>query len=215
MISYIFNAAFIDENHLFEFLSGITETRLLVWTSVLMFLNSSIMTPPSQYVCMTAGIVTMHNNSSVVVVVVAATLANFAGTAIWYILGRAGLYARILNLSLFQHKLTKPYVRILPPLHARFRKNTFLGMALWRLVPVVRSIVSLPAGDLGIPLPIFAMASLAGIAIWCFLWTILGVLLGRLDPLIAGLIGVFLGASAITVFLYFSRQFPSGTLEHG
>jgi membrane protein DedA with SNARE-associated domain len=213
-MSYIFSVL-IDENRLFNFLSGVTETELLVWTSLFMFLNSSIMTPPSQYVCMAAGIVTMHNNSSVIAVVVAATVANFLGTAIWYVLGRAGFYTQVLSLPIFEHKLTKPYVQILPSLHARFRKRTFLGMALWRLVPVVRSIVSLPAGDLAIPASVFTTASLAGIGMWCFVWTILGVWLGRLAPLVAGLIGIVLGVSAVTIFLYFSRRLSGGTLEHG
>jgi membrane protein DedA with SNARE-associated domain len=211
----MFASALFDQDQIFRFMSGISAIELLFWTSTLMFLNSSIMTPPSQYVCMAAGVISSHNNYSVSLIVMTATFANFLGTIVWYALGRAGLYTVILNLPIFQHRFTKPYVRVLPYLHARFRSHGFLAMALWRLVPVVRSIVSLPAGDLATPLPLFTTASLIGIGMWCSFWTILGVWLGRLNPAIAGLAGLCLGLLAVTIFLFLTSRFPPEALKNG
>jgi membrane protein DedA with SNARE-associated domain len=214
MISLL-GGPFFDEDQIFQLMSNISSTQLLVWTSAFMFLNSSIMTPPSQYVCLAAGAISFHNNSSVLAIVVAATVANFLGTAVWYALGRAGLYRTILSSSIFKHRLTAPYVAILPTLHEKFRSHGLLAMALWRLVPVVRSIVSLPAGDLAVPLPAFTAASLFGIGIWCLFWTILGVLLGRLSPAAAGLAGLALGISAVTIFLVFTNRYPPEAVKNG
>ena len=43
-----------------------------------------------------------------------------------------------------------------------------------RLTPVVRSFVSIPAGIFGVPLPRYAVLTLIGSAVWCFVFAAIG-----------------------------------------
>lgn len=183
-----------------ELMVSVSSDRLLLIIAVVMFLNSSVMTPPSQYTCMTAGFVASANGTSLLVVILTAALANFLGTAIWFIFGRRGLYMAITQAPIFSFPLLSPYVRYLPAIRELLDKNKFLALSLWRLIPVIRSIVSLPAGDLKISWWSFSTGSLFGIFISCSIWTVVGSTLGQLAPAIAALIGLFVGASAIIVF---------------
>ena len=53
-----------------------------------------------------------------------------------------------------------------------------LAVFFGRLTPVVRSFISIPAGVLGSPLPIYTALTLAGSLIWCFAFAGLGWALG-------------------------------------
>ena len=53
--------------------------------------------------------------------------------------------------------------------------SVFLG----RLVPVVRSFISYPAGAAGMPFPVFLLATTAGSLLWIAGWTVLGAAMGH------------------------------------
>lgn len=61
----------------------------------------------------------------------------------------------------------------------RFRKQGAWGVFLGRLIPVVRSFISYPAGAARMPFPIFLTATTAGSLIWIVTWTVLGSVLGK------------------------------------
>jgi membrane protein DedA with SNARE-associated domain len=191
---------FFNSDRLFEFMASVSSGQLVLMTAIFMFLNSSVMTPPSQYICMTAGLVATANGTPLHLVILTAAMANFLGTAIWFVLGKRGLYLAITQTPIFSFPLLSPYVRYLPAIRDLLNQNKFLALSLWRLVPVVRSIVSLPAGDLNISWWSFSIGSLFGILISCSIWTIIGSTLGQLRPAIASIIGVLIGASAIIIF---------------
>jgi membrane protein DedA with SNARE-associated domain len=60
----------------------------------------------------------------------------------------------------------------------RFRERGVWGVFLGRLVPVVRSFISYPAGAARMPAGRFLAATTAGSLIWITTWTLLGVGLG-------------------------------------
>jgi membrane protein DedA with SNARE-associated domain len=118
-------------------------------------------------------------------VIVAGAAGNLVGSWIAYGIGRAGG----------------------PPLLRRMRNNRYLGHGKleraekWfndhgtvtvftsRLLPVVRTFISLPAGAAEMPLGSFSIYTLAGSAIWSAMLAIVGYLLGSqwrvLDHIIA------------------------------
>lgn len=61
----------------------------------------------------------------------------------------------------------------------RFRRQGIWGVFLGRLVPVVRSFISYPAGAARMPFPLFLAATTAGSFIWIATWIFLGAGLGR------------------------------------
>jgi membrane protein DedA with SNARE-associated domain len=78
----------------------------------------------------------------------------------------------------------------------RGRWAVFLG----RLIPVVRSFISIPAGVLGSPLNSYAPLTLAGSAIWCFVVADLGCALGAsYDSVDGAFRSVEIGVVAVVV----------------
>jgi len=59
-----------------------------------------------------------------------------------------------------------------------FRRWGAWSVFLGRLVPVVRSFISYPAGASRMPSGVFLVATTAGSALWIVAWTMLGALLG-------------------------------------
>jgi membrane protein DedA with SNARE-associated domain len=60
----------------------------------------------------------------------------------------------------------------------RFRRGGAWAVFLGRLVPVVRSFISYPAGAAGMPFGLFLAATTAGSLLWIGTWTLLGAALG-------------------------------------
>lgn len=60
----------------------------------------------------------------------------------------------------------------------RFRRSGAWSVFLGRLVPVVRSFISYPAGAARMPFWLFLAATTAGSIIWIVTWTLLGIGLG-------------------------------------
>ena len=61
----------------------------------------------------------------------------------------------------------------------QFHRYGMWSVFLGRLIPVVRSFISYPAGSARMPFLSFLAATTAGSLIWIITWTILGVLFGR------------------------------------
>jgi membrane protein DedA with SNARE-associated domain len=193
-----------------DFFLGVTVFQLFLYVSVLMFLNSSIMVPPSQYICLAAGIVASSSDLSLVfLLTIAATISNLLGTSVWYMFGRLGWYQPLLA----RHAGTPifaPYLRLLPQIRIRFSRRAPLALCLFRLVPVIRSIISLPAGDVRMPILAFSASSFLGIFLWCALWTTLGAYVGTLDLRIIGLVAISVGVVSVTIYLLADWRLSKG-----
>ncbi len=75
--------------------------------------------------------------------------------------------------------LLRPTPAVVLTVKERFRRQGVWGVFLGRLLPVVRSFISYPAGAARMPFPAFLLATTAGSALWIIGWTLLGILLGR------------------------------------
>ena len=79
-----------------------------------------------------------------------------------------------------------------------------------RMVPIVRSLISIPAGIAGMNLTFFALYTALGTGLWSFLLAFAGYLLGRSWPLVSEWVGryekaaIIIGALAIIIF--FARR---------
>jgi membrane protein DedA with SNARE-associated domain len=62
---------------------------------------------------------------------------------------------------------------------AFFARRAAWSVFLGRLVPVVRSFISYPAGAAGMPFGLFFVATTAGSLLWIAGWTVLGAVVGR------------------------------------
>ena len=147
---------------------------------LLMAMESSIIPVPSELVMPPAGYLAFQGKMNIVTAILCGTMGSLVGAY-------ANYYA--------SHYLGRPlilkygkYVLIPPEKFERVEKfflqhgeiSTFVG----RLLPVVRHLISIPAGLSGMNHLRFALYTLAGAGIWCTILTIIGYVIGENQQLI-------------------------------
>ena len=150
---------------------------------LLMAMESSVIPVPSELIMPPAGYLAFLGNMNLGVAILCGVLGSLAGAYVNY---------------LVSHYLGRPLIMrygkyvLIPP--EKFEKverfflqhgeiSTFLG----RLLPVVRHLISIPAGLSGMGHLKFSFYTLAGAAIWC--------------SILAG-IGYFIGANQLLIMQY-------------
>jgi membrane protein DedA with SNARE-associated domain len=111
---------------------------------------------------------------SYLILAAAGTLGYFAGSLVGWAIGRVG------GRPLLERHGRRLHVG---PENLATAERWFARRGLWavfigRLTPVVRSFISIPAGALGSPLGPYSVLTLAGSAIWCFVFAGVGWGLG-------------------------------------
>lgn len=142
--------------------------------ALLMFLDGACLPVPSEPVLALAGLLAARRGQGLAGVVLVANLAFLAGAAAAYAAGRAGGRALALRWG--------PAVGLSPAALDRaehwFRRWGDVAVFAARLVPGLRTLVSIPAGALGMPPGRFLWLTFLGALPWSFGFTYAGYVLG-------------------------------------
>ena len=131
---------------------------------------------PSEVVLPLAGFLAQQGRMNVFLVLLTATLGGLIGAYILYYVGhRLGEERAIRWLSKLPLVDREDFEKASGWFHRHGRSAVLFG----RLIPGVRSLISLPAGSARMPLGSFTLFTLIGSTIWNSLLVSLGVLLGR------------------------------------
>jgi len=147
---------------------------------VLMLLESACIPIPSEVTMLFGGALTTAafagagNELTVVGVVAAGTLGNLVGSWLAYWAGDVG--GRPLIDRFGRYLLIRPHE--VDRAHAWFEKRGEVTVFVSRLLPVVRTFISLPAGVAEMPFWRFTIYTLLGCLPWCLALTLLGAALG-------------------------------------
>jgi len=143
-----------------------------------MFLETIFPPIPSEVVMPLAGVVAARGHMSLALVIGAGTLGSMAGNLLWYWLARwlgterlrplIGAYGRWLTLDWSEVERAD----------ALFKKHGATIVCLARMLPMVRMLVSIPAGLLRMKLLPYLVWSTIGSAIWTAGLTAAGWVLG-------------------------------------
>jgi len=145
---------------------------------VLMAMESSIFPVPSEIVIPPAAFLAAQGKLNPVGVVLAGTLGSYLGSAITYwasrFIGRPLIvkYGRFVLLSEKRLERTEGWL-------ARYEVG---GVFFARLLPVVRHLISIPAGIVRMNFGVFSLVTIAGSALWCSILAYLGDKAYRLEP---------------------------------
>lgn len=142
--------------------------------TLLMAIESSAVPFPSEVVMPPAGYLAAKGRMSFPLIVLAGVLGSLLGALANYSV------AHWLDGWLRRHGrwlLVKP--QALDKAEAFFRRHGEIGTFIGRLVPVVRQLISIPAGLAGMRLDRFAAYTALGAGIWCLILTYIGYLLGQ------------------------------------
>jgi membrane protein DedA with SNARE-associated domain len=157
---------------LFSFFSTIDYTAIFF----LMTLESSIFPVPSELVMIPAGVSAAGGHIDPIIATLVGGVGSVVGALLnYYILGR----------FLGKPFLTKygKYILITPEKYKRaedlFLQNDRVYTFVGRLIPVVRHLISIPAGIFRMPMTPFISITFLGATLWCAILVALGYYFGE------------------------------------
>lgn len=158
-----------------SFVISLIENTGLWGVFMLMAIESANVPVPSEIIMPFAGAVTALGHLSFWPVVLAGALGNTAGSLLSYYVGVWGGRPFVLRWGKYffihEHELSKGEAWI---------KKYGIHVAFWsRLLPVVRTFISLPAGIVRAPVISFTVFTFIGSFIWSSVLTLLGFELGE------------------------------------
>ena len=178
-----------------DFAVGVVGDLGLVGIFVLMALESACIPIPSEATMLFAGFNVAEGEYSLFAAVAVASASNVVGSWIAYGLGRAG------RVDLIEKHGRKVGIspRHLATADRWFERHGDATVFFTRLLPIVRTFISLPAGVARMPFWRFSVLTLAGCIPWMLMLTFIGVQVGErwrqwqqylhyVDYVVAGLI---------------------------
>jgi membrane protein DedA with SNARE-associated domain len=154
-----------------------------------------------------------HGFEAYVVLALAGTLGYLAGALAGWAIGRWGGRPLIERHGRWLHLSPDNFARA----ERWFDRRGSLAVFLGRLTPVVRSFISIPAGAFESPIVPYTLLTLAGSAIWCFGFALVGWALGssydQVHHAFTGLEVLLVAGAvvALAVVLRRRRRVPSST----
>ncbi|GAA2813578.1 DedA family protein [Saccharopolyspora taberi] len=143
---------------------------------------------PSEVVLPLAGFAASQGTLSLAGAILWTTAGSVAGAIVLYYLG--ALLGRDRTRAIAA-KLPLVKITDIDRTEAWFARHGVKAVLLGRMVPVVRSFVSLPAGVERMSMPVFLLFTALGSAIWNTALVLAGYLLGQSWWIVEGYVGVF------------------------
>ena len=164
---------------------------------VLMAIESSILPLPSELVMPPAGYLAAKGQMNGVLAVAAGTLGSVIGALLNYglalfvgepLLRRYGKYVLVSSRSLDRSATF-------------FRQHGEISTLIGRLLPVVRHLISIPAGVSRMNLGRFVLFTALGAGAWCAVLTYLGFIIGRHGERVEAVIGDYVHHALLSYVL--------------
>lgn len=186
-----------------EFIISAIESTGYVGIALLMLLENLFPPIPSELIVPFAGYVAARGDLWLPGVIAAATFGSVVGALPWYALGwycneqrlqwLAGRYGRWLTVSHAEVAAGSRWFRRYGP------AAVFFG----RMVPTIRTVISIPAGVVRMGLPLFLLLTTVGSIIWVTLLAGAGVLLEAHYDLVGHVVDPFTKVIVATVVLLY------------
>lgn len=144
---------------------------ILVW----MLFESSCIPLPSEIILPFGGLLVAQGTITLLEANVAAAVGSIIGSLVAYSIGSFGGRPFILKFGKYFFISEKNFYAA----EKAFQKHGMLAVCLGRMLPVIRTFISLPAGIAKINAPKFVLYSLVGMIPWNFALIYLGYLFGK------------------------------------
>ena len=165
-------------HHLLEVWSGWVLTWGYFGIVLLMAMESSIIPVPSEIVIPPAAFLAAQGHLNFTGVIVAGTVGSYLGSAASYWVARAVGRPIVLRFGRFfflsPEKLERAELWL-----ARYESG---GVFFARLLPVIRHLISIPAGIVRMNFGTFSVVTIIGSGVWCCVLAYFGLQAFRLEP---------------------------------
>jgi membrane protein DedA with SNARE-associated domain len=173
---------------------------------LLMAMESSVIPVPSELVMPPAGYWAAEGKMNMVIAILCGTAGSLVGAYANYFAARYLGRPLLLRYGRYVWITEEKFARVETFFHKHGEISTFIG----RLLPVVRHLISLPAGLAGMHHWKFSLYTLLGAGIWCTVLTLIGYVIGENQQLIVkyshqAVVGVVI-FSAVLIALYVRRH---------
>lgn len=171
---------------LFDWIVGMVEHTGYAGVALLMFAENLFPPIPSELILPLAGFTAARGDLGLVMVIVSGTGGAVLGALFWYLIGRwvgcrrlkrwAGRHGRWLTIA--PEEVDRAAVR--------FREHGGRSVLIGRMIPAVRTLISIPAGVSEMALAPFLLYTTVGTAIWTTFLASAGYLLEDRYQQVAG-----------------------------
>jgi membrane protein DedA with SNARE-associated domain len=145
----------------------------------LMFAENLFPPIPSELIMPLAGFTVAQGKMNFWLAVLAGTIGTMLGTYAWYYLGRLVNYERLGSWIDRYGKWIGISVKEIDRVNDWFNKHGRSAVFFGRMVPGIRTLISLPAGMNQMSLATFTIYSTLGTFVWILALTIAGFILGE------------------------------------
>ncbi len=186
---------------MFDWITAAISTTGAAGVALFMFLENVFPPIPSELIMPLAGYTAARGDTSFAWILAAGSAGSLAGAALWYWIGWRLGAARLKRLSARHGRWLTIHPQDIDRANAWFQRHGAAAVFLGRLVPTVRTFVSVPAGVARMPFGRFLAYSAAGTLIWTTLLAVAGYLLGAqytlvsvwLNPVSTGIVVLLIG----------------------
>jgi len=169
---------------------------------------------PSEVILTFGGFMTHSTELTVLGVTVAATIGSVAGAIILYGIGRILDVNRLEKIIEKYGHILRVKVEDIEKADQWFRKYGYWTVLFCRMIPLIRSLISIPAGMSKMNFPLFLLFTTIGTVIWNTILVSLGAKVGEnwesivhYMDIYSNIVYVLLAIIALLVVLYFARRF--------
>lgn len=151
---------------MFDWIVALVERTGYAGIALLMFLENVFPPIPSELIMPLAGFTAARGDLSLVLVVLSGTAGSMAGAALWYWLGYRLGCGRLKRLAARHGRWMTVAPEDVDRAAGWFRRHCGASVFFGRLVPAVRTLISVPAGIAEMAFGRFLLYSTLGTAVW-------------------------------------------------
>jgi membrane protein DedA with SNARE-associated domain len=192
---------------MFEWITSVIWRLGYVGVATLAFLEHLFPPIPSELVIPLAGFVAAQGDLRLPVVIATASAGSLAGAVLWYLVGRRVGEPRLRKWVGRHGKWLTLSAQDVDRAQRGFRRHGAAAVFFGRLIPGVRTFVSLPAGFIAMPFAPFLLYSALGTAIWTAALACAGVVLQANFTLVADHINAATNALLVAGGLMLGRRY--------
>ena len=171
--------------------------------ALLMFLENLFPPIPSELIMPLAGFTVHEGKMAFLPAVIAGVVGTVVGALPWYYIGRVVDEAKIAKFADKYGKWMQISASDIEKANAWFTRHGTRAVLLCRLVPGVRTLISLPAGMNHMPMIPFLLYSTIGTTLWVTFLTAAGYFLGQNYPLVEEYIGPVSKIALLAIVIWF------------
>jgi len=134
---------------------------------------------PSEIILTFGGFMTTYTNMSIPVVIGFATAGSVVGAIVLYRVGRFMDAKKLEGIINRWGHILRIKAKDIQKADSWFNRHGYLAVFFCRMVPIVRSLISVPAGMANMKFGVFMIYTIAGTLIWNTVLIIAGAMLGE------------------------------------